>query len=198
MSGNRKGARRIPLVNAILERPMRTLVLAAAGLLAATTAVAQSNDAPVDVNIAGATATIKNLAGENVGSASLRMTPSGIMVITASVSGLTQGWHGFHIHETGECDPATEFKSAGGHLADGKEHGPLVEGGPHPGDMPNQMVQETGVMVAEVFNHLLTEDMLFDADGSAIMIHSGRDDYQSQPSGDAGGRVACGVIERPQ
>ena len=182
---------------------MRLLTLAAAaGLLAATAAVAQTttttDNGPVDVNIAGATATIINGAGENVGSANLRMTPSGVMIITASVSGLTPGWHGFHIHETGTCDPATEFKSAGGHLADGKEHGILVEGGPHPGDMPNQMVQESGVMVAEVFNHLLTADLLFDADGSAIMIHSGRDDYQSQPAGEAGSRVACGVIERAE
>ena len=183
---------------------MRSL-LTAALLLAAGAAFAQStattddgDNKAVDVNIAGATATIINEAGENIGSANLRMAPSGVMIVTASVSGLTQGWHGFHIHETGKCEPATGFKSAGGHLADGKEHGILVEGGPHPGDMPNQMVQESGVLVAEVFNHLLTPELLFDADGSAIMIHSGRDDYQSQPAGEAGSRVACGVIERAE
>ena len=180
---------------------MRT-ALALAALLLAGTAFAQSatdgDDKAVDVNIAGATANIVNLQGETVGSANLRMTPSGKMLITASVNGLAQGWHGFHVHETGTCDPATEFKSAGGHLADGKEHGVLVEGGPHPGDLPNQMVQEDGILVAEVFSDDLTADLLFDADGSALLIHSGRDDYQSQPSGDAGGRVACGVIERAQ
>ena len=172
--------------------------LALAAFLASTTAFAQSTDGAVDVNIAGATATFVNLNGQNVGSANIRMTPSGKVLVTASANGLTQGWHAFHVHETGECDPATEFKSAGGHLAAGKEHGVLVEGGPHPGDMPNQMVQEDGLFVAEVFNDALTEDLLFDADGSAIMIHSGRDDYQSQPSGDAGGRIACGVLERAE
>ena len=177
---------------------MRT-ALTLAFLLAATSAVAQdADDKAVDVNIAGAEATIIDASGNNVGRANLRMTPSGKFLITASVSGLSQGWHGFHIHETGECDPATGFKSAGGHLADGKKHGVLVEGGPHPGDLPNQMVQEGGLLVAEVFADDLTEALLFDADGSAIMIHSERDDYQSQPSGAADSRVACGVIERAE
>ena len=177
-------------------RNFATPTLAAAGALAIAATAIAADEQPVDTNIAGATATIIDLKGQNVGSANIRMTPSGKVLVTASVNGLTQGWHGFHVHETGSCDPATEFKSAGGHLADGKEHGFLVEGGPHPGDMPNQMVQEDGVLVAEVANDLLTEELIFDADGSAILIHAGRDDYQSQPSGDAGGRVACGVIER--
>ena len=165
-----------------------------ASTLAASSAWAQTA-APVETNIAGATADIIGTDGNTIGSANIARTPSGQVLVTVSVTGLTPGWHGFHIHETGQCDLATEFKSAGGHLADGKQHGVLVEGGPHPGDMPNQMVQDDGVLVAEVFNDRLTEDLLFDADGSAILIHSGRDDYQSQPSGDAGGRVACGVIQ---
>ena len=172
---------------------MRTLALVAA-LTLATGAHAQT-DTPVETNIVGAKATMIDANGQNVGSANMRATPSGLVLITLSISGLTQGWHGFHIHETGACDPATGFQSAGGHLADGKKHGVLVEGGPHPGDLPNQMVQESGVLVAEVFTDRLTADLIFDADGSAFMIHSERDDYQTQPGGESGDRVACGVIE---
>lgn len=171
------------------------LTLGAAGIAQTR---AQSTDVNVDAAAEGivGTATVVNEKGENVGSASFRMAPSGMMIITASITGLTQGWHGFHVHETGKCEPAEGFKTAGGHLADGKEHGVLAEGGPHPGDLPNQMVQDDGILVTEVFSTALTEALLFDADGSAIMVHSGRDDYKSQPAGDAGSRVACGVIEK--
>ena len=170
-------------------------LLAASLLLVAPSALADKH-LPVEVNLPGATATLVDAQGANQGRAVIRMTPSGLAFITISATGLTQGWHGVHVHETGACDPATEFKSAGGHLADGKEHGFLVEGGPHPGDLPNQMVQADGTLVAEIFNERLTMDMLFDDDGSAFIIHSDRDDYQSQPSGEAGSRVMCGVIER--
>ena len=176
---------------------MKTLLAVAVAASVSTAALAQTAT-PVDTNIVGAEATMIGPDGKNIGSANMRATPSGQILITISVTGLTQGWHGFHVHETGKCEPETEFKSAGGHLADGKEHGVLVEGGPHPGDLPNQMVQEDGVLVAEVFTDRLTADLIFDDDGSSFMIHSGRDDYQSQPSGDAGGRVACGVIERAE
>ena len=172
---------------------MRTALFLAAAL-ASSAAFAQTAT-PVETNISGASATIIDGSGANVGSANMRATPSGLVVITVSVTGLTPGWHGLHIHETGKCEPETEFKSAGGHLADGKQHGVLVEGGPHPGDLPNQMVQDDGVLVADIFTDRLTAGLIFDSDGSSIMIHSGRDDYQSQPAGDAGSRVACGVIE---
>ena len=182
----------------LIRTALATFALAAASV-APTGAIAQDDDnKAVDVNIVGAEATLINLAGENMGRANIRLTPSGKVLITVSASGLTPGWHALHVHETGTCDPATQFKSAGGHLADGKEHGVLVEGGPHPGDLPNQMVQESGQMVAEIFADDLTAELLFDADGSAMLIHSGRDDYQSQPAGDAGDRVACGVLEPAQ
>ncbi|MEM9734081.1 MAG: superoxide dismutase family protein [Pseudomonadota bacterium] len=137
--------------------------------------------------------------GKNTGSVVVQQTPSGVVLLTVSVTGLTQGWHGIHIHETGRCDPEDGFKSAGGHLAEGKDHGLMSENGPHPGDMPNQMVQEGGVMVAEVFTLLTNaKEQLMDADGSAFIIHSNRDDYTSQPAGNAGERVACGVFKRPE
>ena len=145
------------------------------------------------------TASMIDAQGEEVGTATFSMTPSGIVLVSAEVSGLEPGEHGFHIHETGKCEPETEFKSAGGHYAGNGDpmHG-TVEGGPHAGDMPNAFVGEDGMLRAEVFNPRVTLDgdmnPLMDEDGSALMVHSGPDDYESQPSGDAGGRVACGVI----
>lgn len=145
------------------------------------------------------TASVINSEGEEVGTATFTETAAGVVLIRAEVSGLEPGEHGFHIHETGECDPATNFESAGGHYAgEGSPNHGLVEGGPHAGDMPNVTVGEDGTLIVEVFNPRISlsgdTNPLADADGSALMIHSGADDYESQPSGDAGGRVACGVI----
>jgi Cu-Zn family superoxide dismutase len=147
-----------------------------------------------------ARATFVNQQGQQVGTATVAQTPNGVL-INAEIAGLPPGEHGFHIHETGRCDPTTGFESAGGHYAPGgHKHGYLVEGGPHAGDMPNQFVVQDGRLRAQVFNTNITLDSgpatLFDDDGSAIIVHANADDYRSQPSGDAGGRIACAVIQR--
>lgn len=139
--------------------------------------------------------------GKNAGLVELLEASSGVTKITIIATDLPIGWHGFHIHETGDCNAEEGFKSAGGHLAGDRKHGIMDEGGPHPGDLPNQMVQEDGVLAAEVFSTRLNMTnegaaAVFDQDGSAVMIHSGPDDYTSQPSGAAGSRIACGVIEK--
>lgn len=156
--------------------------------------------APAFGQAQGAKATFIDGDGQEIGTATLTQTPNGVL-IEVDASNLPQGWHGFHIHETGQCDAAGGFQSAGGHYAPrGSEHGYQVEGGPHAGDMPNQFVPESGQLRAQVLNPLVTigegEATLFDQDGSAIVIHANPDDYQSQPSGDAGDRLACAVIER--
>lgn len=131
-----------------------------------------------------------------VGTITLSETPSGLTHIVIEVTGVPEGVHGVHIHETGDCS-ADDFSSAGGHLAGDMEHGFLAEGGPHPGDLPNAHVQSDGVLMVEhVTDRLTLGDMLFDADGSAFIVHSGADDYESQPSGEAGSRLNCAVIER--
>lgn len=162
--------------------------VAAAGL--ATAASAQ--------DMATAEATFMSAEGEEVGTATFTQTPNGVL-IEIDVTDLPEGEHGFHIHETGECDASDGFMSAGGHYAAGMEHGFKVEGGPHPGDMANVFVQDDGSLQTAAFNDRVSiedgENPLMDDDGSAIMIHSGADDYESQPSGDAGDRIACGVIE---
>lgn len=138
-----------------------------------------------------------DMDGEQNGTATLTGTAQGVL-IDLEVSGLPAGeWVAFHVHETGNCDHTTDHESAGGHFnpADA-EHGYLVEGGPHAGDMPNQYVGEDGVLRAQVFNTMVTLDE-GDAGiaGRSLMIHGGTDDYESQPAGDAGDRYACAVIE---
>lgn len=128
----------------------------------------------------------------------LRDTATNGVWLNVSIESLPAGTHAFHIHETGKCEG--DFKSAGGHFAPaGNKHGILVKGGSHAGDMPNIHVPADGSLNIEVFAPDVTldkgaENSLFDADGSAIVIHEGIDDYKSQPSGDAGARIACGVV----
>lgn len=144
--------------------------------------------------------TMIDTTGAPVGVARLTPVADGVQISFAG-AGLPPGTHGFHIHETARCDPAG-FQSAGGHYAPmGNPHGFEVAGGPHAGDMRNIEVGADGQVRVEVTNERVTlgegPATLFDDDGSALMIHAGADDYRSQPSGDAGARIACGVIARP-
>ena len=145
-----------------------------------------------------ATAPLKNAEGKEVGSANLAQTPHGVL-INLSVKGLPPGEHAFHVHAVGKCEPP--FTSAGGHFNPGnKKHGLLAAEGYHAGDMPNLHIPQSGDLAIEVMNANITLDKgkpnsLFDADGSAIVIHAGSDDYKTDPAGDAGGRIACGVIK---
>jgi superoxide dismutase, Cu-Zn family len=144
-------------------------------------------------------ATLLNKEKESVGKAKVRDVPHGL-VIHLNVTQLPEGTHAFHIHETGTCE-APDFKSAGGHLNPGnRKHGLLDPKGFHVGDMPNIHVSEKGQLEVEIFvpEATLTEgkQSLMDKDGAALVVHEGRDDYQTDPAGDAGPRIACGVIEK--
>ena len=166
-------------------------LLAALALSAALAIPAAAQEPPA------AKAEFVNMAGEKNGSAVLTQTPKGVL-IALELSGLPAGqWVAFHVHETGTCDHTTGHESAGGHYnPSNAEHGFLAAGGPHAGDMPNQKVGADGTLAVEVVNHMVTLDG-GDAPirGKALMIHGGKDDYRRQPSGDAGNRQACAVIE---
>lgn len=154
---------------------------------------------PAIGHAADATAILRDPSGAAVGHMEFTSTPSGFVVIAIVIAALPAGTHAIHIHETGDCS-AGDFTSAGGHLAFGMDHGVMASAGPHPGDLPNLEVGATGTLAVTYFNDRISLDAdapntLFDSDGSAVVVHAGADDYASQPSGDAGGRIACGVIE---
>lgn len=146
-----------------------------------------------------ASAVLVNPSGDRVGTVELVQTPNSGVLIRLDVRGLEPGTHGFHIHETGQCT-TPDFTSAGGHYAPrGRSHGVRHPHGAHAGDLLNIHVPESGRLQTErlAFHATLvpgTAGFLLDDDGSAVVIHGGADDYTSQPSGDAGPRVACGVI----
>jgi len=132
--------------------------------------------------------------GKNTGSVVLTQTAHGVLV-DADLRGLEAGWHGFHVHEKGECR-VPDFESAGDHYnPEDSEHGFMATKGRHAGDLPNIFVAKDGTARIQFLLDKITlhdgERALFDNDGSAIVVHSRADDYRSQPSGDAGSRVAC-------
>ena len=144
-----------------------------------------------------ARATLRDLKGNEVGRAMLTQLPNGVLV-HAELTGLPPGPHGFHIHAAGKCEPP--FKSAGGHFNPaGHGHG-FARPEFHPGDLPNIHVGADGKAVMDAFTPHVTlgegKNSLFGADGTSLLVHAGADDYKSDPAGDSGDRVACGVIER--
>lgn len=170
---------------------MRTILVSAILAGSVSLALAQAPETMI--------ANLANTDGEGVGTVTFEAMPSGLLRVIVEVSGVPEGVRGFHVHEVGACDAADGFQSAGGHYAGGHDHG-LVEEGPHVGDFPNLHVPESGVLTVEYFTHGLSlgsdgENPLVDADGSAVVVHADPDDYVSQPSGNAGDRIACGVIE---
>ena len=169
-------------------------------LLATAAALAMSLSAAA-AQSPSATATMKGPDGAGLGTISLQELPSGMLHVFVEMTGLPPGPHGFHVHEKGECDGAGGFESAGGHYAGGHEHGSMTEAGPHAGDFPNVHVASDGVLKVEFFTDRLTlsdgDNPLMDEDGSAFVVHADPDDYQSQPSGNAGDRIACGVVTTP-
>ncbi len=142
---------------------------------------------------------LKNPDNKVVGEATLLQDNDGVL-IQATFTGLPAGTHAFHIHEKGSCE-APDFKSAGGHFnPKGAKHGLRNPQGPHAGDMPNFVVGKSGKTTLEVYNNRVTlekgaSNSLFQTGGTALVVHEGKDDYTSDPAGDAGKRIACGVIE---
>ncbi|WP_313349269.1 superoxide dismutase family protein [Paracoccus sp. (in: a-proteobacteria)] len=152
---------------------------------------------PATAHAQDAKAVFIDANGQEAGTAVLTPTPSGVL-IQIEATGLPQNqWVAFHIHETGSCDHNTGHESAGGHFnPSDAPHGILSDGGPHAGDMPNVWADAEGTARAQVFNPLVTLAQGTNAiKGRALMIHAGPDDYSTQPTGDAGDRLACAVIE---
>ena len=185
----------------VLSRAALFAALAATPLAVAQTP--QPAQPPPGQHAAAATpkpieVTLKSAKGHKVGSVKLTQTPHGVL-LQGEVSHMTPGVHAIHIHAVGKCE-GPKFTSAGGHFNPAqKQHGYLVGEGHHAGDLPNLVVPANGTLHFELIDPDVTleagANSLLDADGSAIVVHAKRDDYQSQPAGDAGDRVACGVIK---
>lgn len=137
--------------------------------------------------------------GQTIGWAQLTEDAAGQLHMNVQVAGLTEGRHGIHLHAIGQCVAPT-FASAGGHHNPlGAEHGLDNPAGAHAGDLPNLVVNVAGRGHLDAVSHHATLSSgpvsLLDADGSAIVIHAFEDDQVTNPTGNSGPRVACGVIE---
>lgn len=164
--------------------------IAAAIALAGCQTTAETSDGSLG------TAILQSADGSTVGSATLVETGEGVTV-EARLTGISPGNHAVHLHMTGACQ-APDFTSAGGHLNPGNnEHGKLNPKGAHLGDLPNAEIAANGTgSISKLLPGARSEVLahIFDADGTAIIVHAGPDDYKSDPTGNAGGRVACGVF----
>lgn len=148
-----------------------------------------------------AKATLVNAQGQKVGEAQLAETAHGVK-INLKVENLPLGVHALHIHEKGDCH-GPDFMSAGGHFNPfGKKHGLKNPEGPHAGDLPNLVVGEDGKETLETIATLVTlkpgKNSLLQPGGTSLVIHAGPDDYMTDPAGNAGARIACGLIVKQE
>jgi len=150
---------------------------------------------------AKAVARLSSLEGKPVGTTEFNAVNHGVL-ITFDLHDLTPGPHAIHLHTSGNCDAKTGFTAAGPvlSLVPGKPHGYLAEGGPEAGDLPNQFAGADGRLHASVLTNSFTigngKKSIFDRDGVALIVDQRGDDYRTQPLGNAGNRIACGVVVR--
>ena len=139
--------------------------------------------------------------GRQVGTADFTGTAHGVL-IEFNLKGLPPGAHSIQIHTSGNCNPKVAFTSAGPDFnpEPDKMHGFLAPHGPRAGDLPNQFAANDGTLHASVITNLISlgngKKSIFDPDGASIIVHANADDYVTQPAGNAGDRIACGVIMR--
>lgn len=194
-----------------IRRTILSGIFASSLALGGASAIAQ--DATPDASEAATPVTyvsvqpkaITTADGEFVGYATMYESADGVHIVLKSSNDavLAPGEHGVHLHETGVCDEADAFESAGGHFNPSDEsHGDANADPSHGGDFGNLMVEEDGsfehkVVVDKITLEADADNSLNDADGSAIVIHAGADDLATDPTGESGDREACGVIFEP-
>lgn len=176
-----------------MNRSRFPTVLLTGALLSTLGCTSEQVDASEDRKVARAV--LKSSAGKEIGYAEFTNREDGLNV-HLEVSNLKPGSLALHIHEKGACEPP-KFESAGDHFnPTNAKHGFDAPGGPHLGDLRNFSVTQDGTASVERFAKGVSLGEEHSVVGKAIVIHSGPDDYRTQPSGGAGDRIACGVIER--
>ena len=141
-----------------------------------------------------ANALLRDTNRQDVGTVSLLQTSAGVL-LKLSLKGMPPGEHAVHVHAVGKCEPP----SAGPHFNPGNTHHGIMAGPGHAGDMPNLHIPPSGSLEVELVNAAITIDMakpnsVFHPDGTAVVIHGRKDDYMTDPAGNSGNRIACGVI----
>jgi Cu-Zn family superoxide dismutase len=178
---------------------MHILRCASAVGVAAVLAAALTGPAAAQSAAESANAVLKDTNGQTVGTLALTQIPAGVL-LRLSLRGISPGEHAFHIHAVGKCDPPS-FESAGAHFNPGNAHHGIMGGPGHAGDMPNLHVPPSGTLEIELVNAAITLDKdkpnsVLHPSGTSVVIHGGKDDYASDPAGNAGSRIACGVISQ--
>ncbi len=142
-------------------------------------------------------AALKDKDGKDVGAATLIQTPEGLRIAVTGYR-MPMGTHGIHVHAVGKCEPPS-FDSAGAHFnPTNKQHGRLNPAGPHAGDLPNLVVAGSGEGGIDVVSTSMSLDpgpnSLLGGAGTSIVVHAAPDDDKTDPAGNSGTRIACGVI----
>lgn len=151
-------------------------------------------------DVRSATAEMRTASGVRLGTLTLSRGVAGVR-IDGALTGVPPGTHGIHFHQVGRCD-GPDFASAGPHFnPTNAQHGIENPRGPHAGDLPNVSANSAGQMIVDLATGRVTlsttgPTALFDADGTAIIIHANPDDQRTDPAGNSGERIACGVITR--